>query len=92
MEHTNNHRGRAVNIPIGQNVRAERVRRGEKQEAVALILGVSQGAYSERERGEVPFSGPELFLLAQAFNLDVSTFFPSEVPALAARGHSHAAA
>jgi len=92
MEHTNSHPGRVVNIPIGQNVRAERVRRGEKQDSIARILGVSQAAYSGRERGEVPFSAPELFLLAQAFGVDVTTFFPSEAPALSRAVLSHTAA
>jgi transcriptional regulator with XRE-family HTH domain len=84
--------GRNVNLPIGQNVRAERVRRGEKQDSVARVLGISQASYSERERGEVPFTGTELFLIAVAFEIDVSTFFPSEVPALASEVLSHAAA
>ena len=80
MEHINTTAGRVVNVPVGQNVRAERVRRGEKQDAVAQIIGVAQSAYSERERGEVPFSAPELFLIARAFRIDVSTFFPSTIP------------
>lgn len=80
MEHITTPAGRGVNVPIGQNVRAERVRRGEKQDAVARILGVSQPAYSERERGAQPFSAPELFLIAHAFGIDVSTFFPSTIP------------
>lgn len=83
MEHTKTTAGRVVNAPVGQNIRAERVRRGEKQGDVAQLLGLSQPAYSERERGEVPFSAPELFLLARAFGLSVSTFFPSEAPVVA---------
>lgn len=86
MEHINIPAGRVVNVPVGQNVRAERVRRGEKQDAMAQILGVSQPAYSERERGEVPFSAPELFLMARAFGIDVSTFFPSTIPDVPAEG------
>ncbi|WP_419704952.1 helix-turn-helix domain-containing protein [Promicromonospora sp. NFX87] len=80
MEHITTPAIRGVNVPIGQNVRAERVRRGEKQDAVARILGVSQPAYSERERGAQPFSAPELFLIARAFRIDVSVFFPSTIP------------
>lgn len=84
--------GISANVPIGRNVRAERVRRGEKQAAVARVIGVSQTAYSERERGEVPFTGAELFVIAAAFGLEVAAFFPSEVPAIPVARLSHAVA
>lgn len=37
---------------VGRNIRAEMVRRGISQEAIAKLLGLSQAAVSTRLRGE----------------------------------------
>lgn len=61
---------------IAEEVRVARFRRRMHQEDVALLIGITQGPYARREKGEVAFTGPELVLLAIAFDVDVAEFFP----------------
>lgn len=54
---------------LGRNVRAEMVRRGVSQEALARRLGKSQAAISKRLRGEQPITVDEAVTIAD--HLDV---------------------
>jgi transcriptional regulator with XRE-family HTH domain len=53
----------------GANVRAEMVRRGISQTALASRLGMSQAAVSKRLRGETPFDINELAQIAAALDV-----------------------
>lgn len=60
----------AANLKISGEVRAWMARRGLKQVWLADVLGVGQSAVSKRLRGQLPFTAPELLLIASA--LDIS--------------------
>ena len=62
---------------IADSVRAERHRRRKTQGQTAAIIDLTQDSYARRERGEVPFSGPELLVLAEAFGIPAAEFYPS---------------
>jgi len=66
---------------IADRVRGVIAEKRLDQEAVASILGISRQSVSQRLRGKVAFTAPELFRLAVALSLPVWRFYP-EVPAL----------
>lgn len=54
------------------------------QQRIAETLGLSRTAVVERVQGRVPFTAPEVFALAAAFDVPVSRFFPDVVSERAA--------
>jgi len=61
--------------PVAANVRAEVARQDLSQQAVAELLGISQGAVSRRLAGRVDFSASELDTLARSMGIPVARFF-----------------
>lgn len=57
---------------LGRNVRAEMVRRGVSQDALARRLGKSQAAVSKRLRGESPISIDEAVTIARHLDVPLS--------------------
>jgi transcriptional regulator with XRE-family HTH domain len=55
---------------VAAAVRAELARRGLRQQAVALALGLSQPAISDRLRGRTPFTLDDLERLARLLDID----------------------
>ena len=49
------------------------------QARIAATLGISRTSVAERYSGRVPFTAPELFTLATAFDVDIARFFPERV-------------
>ena len=66
---------------VAANVRAELARRQLRQGEVAEHLGMTQRAVSRRVRGEVEWNGEQLRLLAQLFEIPVSTLLGEELSA-----------
>lgn len=64
----------------GANVKAEMVRRGLSQHAVAARLGLSQTAVSARLRGRTPFDINELVHVADLLGMTVDQLLV-DVPA-----------
>lgn len=60
----------AANLKVSAEVRAWLARRGLRQAWLAEVIGVSQSVVSKRLRGVLPFTAPELLLIASA--LDIS--------------------
>lgn len=52
-------------------------RKGWNQTQVAALFGKGQSTVSRRLRGEQPFEVPELYALAEAWGVPVTTFLPS---------------
>lgn len=61
---------RTANLKVSSEVRAWLARKGLRQIWLAELLGVGQSAVSKRLRGVLPFTAPELMMIANA--LDVS--------------------
>ncbi|MGO2943989.1 MAG: helix-turn-helix domain-containing protein [Brevibacterium aurantiacum] len=61
---------RSANLKVSSEVRAWLARRGFRQVWLSDLLGVGQSAISKRLRGVLPFTAPELMMIANA--LDVS--------------------
>lgn len=57
---------------LGRNIRAEMVRKGVSQEALAHRLQKSQAAVSKRLRGETPLSVDDLATIAQHLGVAMS--------------------
>lgn len=67
---------------IGQQIRDARTSRGRSQQALAIILGTTQSAVSEWERGEVDPGTATLGRIAEALNCDLTiALTPKPVPA-----------
>lgn len=58
---------------LGRNIKAEMVRLGISQDALALKLGKSQAAVSKRLRGEIPISVTEALTIANHLGVDIET-------------------
>ena len=56
-------------IDVGQ-VKILRQTLALTQGDMAVILGISKGSYSRRERGEYPFSAEELYFLSEMFSVE----------------------
>lgn len=64
-----------VRAQIGDNVRAELVRRRRSQDWLAEVLGLSQPQISKRLIGKIGFEARELVLTAKALDCSTSAFF-----------------
>lgn len=62
----------AVRKQIGKNVRAELVRQGLGQDALAEMLGISQPQISKRLAGSIGFEAAELVWVAEALRVPVA--------------------
>ena len=60
-----------ANLKVSAEVRAWMARRDLKQIWLAEILGIGQSAVSKRLRGALPFTAPELLLIATALELSL---------------------
>lgn len=69
-----------IRSEIATRVHALRVKRGLTQEELAKALGLSQGRYSQIERGQGSFSAEQFLELLRVFNVPVSHFTPDKVP------------
>lgn len=49
------------------NVKGYRASLGKTQEQMAVYLGISRQAYSEKERGNIPFNDKEKIMLKKLF-------------------------
>lgn len=65
---------------IGNQVQKIRKKRKVSQAKAAKVIEVSQGAYSNRETGSVPFSAEELQALAKLYDVPVEAFYGKELP------------
>lgn len=61
---------------IGARVRGIAAESGRSQQAVADILGIDRKSVGARMQGKVAFTGPELLLLSQAWDVPISRFYP----------------
>lgn len=65
---------------VAENVRALMARTRTKQQALAVALGMTQGAVSKKVNGDRPFTLDEVEAVAEHFGVPVTTFFePSNV-------------
>lgn len=64
---------------IAAKVRGVAAEKRLTQAAMAGALGLSRASIVERINGRVPFTGAELFTLAQATTTPISRFFPEVV-------------
>lgn len=64
-----------VRARIGDNVRAELVRRRRSQDWLAEVLGVSQPQISKRLSGVIGFEARELVMTANALGCSTTAFF-----------------
>jgi transcriptional regulator with XRE-family HTH domain len=68
-------------LTIGEQLRAARTSRGRSQQALATLLGTTQSAISEWERGEVDPGTATLGRIAEALNCELAiTIVPRPVP------------
>lgn len=58
---------------VGRNVRAEMIRRGRTQDALASRLGLSQAAVSKRLNGRTPWDVNELAAIAALLEVPLAT-------------------
>ncbi|AZL07539.1 helix-turn-helix domain-containing protein [Brevibacterium aurantiacum] len=63
---------RTANLKVSSEVRAWLARRGLKQLWLAELLGVGQSAVSKRLRGALPFTAPELMMIANALDISLA--------------------
>lgn len=61
---------------VAAEVRASAARHEYTQEMVGELLGLKQSAISRRYKGQVPFDVDELELLAKAWDVPITEFFP----------------
>lgn len=64
---------------IANKVRGIAAEKRFTQERIAAILGLARSSVSQRYSGATPFTAPELYILATAFDIDISRFFPERV-------------
>lgn len=62
---------RAANLKISAEVRAWMARLEVRQSWLGDVLGLSQSVVSKRLRGLLPFTGPELLLIASAMSISL---------------------
>lgn len=60
---------------VSENVRALMARTRTKQQALAVALGMTQGAVSKKVNGDRPFTLDELELVADYFGVPVQSLF-----------------
>ncbi|AZT95297.1 helix-turn-helix domain-containing protein [Brevibacterium aurantiacum] len=63
---------RSANLKVSSEVRAWLARRGLRQIWLADLLGVGQSAVSKRLRGALPFTAPELMMIANALEISLA--------------------
>ena len=73
-----------VRRQIGQNVKAEMIRAGKGQDALAELLGVSQPQISKRFAGTIGFEAAELVRIAADLHIPVARLVEIATPAVAA--------
>ncbi|WP_243063236.1 helix-turn-helix domain-containing protein [Humibacter sp. RRB41] len=62
---------------IADRVRGIAAEKRKDQKAVAAVLEISRQSVNQRFLGRIPFTGPELLRLADAWDVDVARFFPA---------------
>lgn len=73
-----------VRRQIGQNVKAEMIRAGRGQDALAELLGVTQPQISKRLAGTIGFEAAELVRIAAELNIPASRLVEVGPPAATA--------
>ncbi len=63
---------------IADKVRGVAQEKRSTQEEIASLLGISRQSVSERYRGRVPFTGPELATLSSAWSVPIARLYPDE--------------
>lgn len=66
----------SVNVALGAKVRGIAAECGSSQQAVALLLGIDRKSVGARMQGRIPFTGPELMTLSQAWDIPISRLYP----------------
>ena len=61
---------------IADKVRGVAAEKRFTQARIADTLGIARSSVAERINGRVPFSAPELFVLAGAMSVSIVRFFP----------------
>lgn len=69
-----------VRRQIGQNVKAEMIRAGRGQDALAELLGVTQPQISKRLAGSIGFEAAELVRIAAEFNIPAARLVEVAAP------------
>jgi len=64
---------------IADKVRGIAAEKRSSQQNTADILGISRTSVVERMNGRIPFTATEILLLATAWQVPVSRFFPREI-------------
>ena len=67
----------AFNKLLGYNIAAARGKKGWAQQHLADAIGVTQSAWSRKERGESSLTVYDLMMCAKALNLPVTRLIPS---------------
>lgn len=68
-------------------LRSYRVAKGLRQADMAEQIGVDRSTYVRKERGSIPISTEEWFLLSAALGKDVSLFFVGQGPPVRTERH-----
>lgn len=69
----------ALNGSVAAEVRSWMARRGAKQVDVANALGLSQSGVSHRLRGRVPFTVPELMMVAGLLDVTLADLLGPDI-------------
>ncbi|WP_402465672.1 helix-turn-helix domain-containing protein [Isoptericola aurantiacus] len=73
-----------IDQAIGDEVRAARHRRRQRQADLARLLDITPMTFSRKETGKVPFTARELSVIAETLHLPVADLYPNHVPTPAA--------
>jgi transcriptional regulator with XRE-family HTH domain len=60
---------------VSENVRALMARTRTRQQALALVLGMTQGAVSKKVNGDRPFTLDEVEIVARHFGVPIASLF-----------------
>lgn len=64
---------------IADKVRGVAAEKRFTQQRIAEVLGIARTTLTERIQGRVPFSAPEIYALANAFDVPLARLFPEDV-------------
>lgn len=68
---------------IANHVRGVAAEKRFTQQHIASELKIARSSVNQRFTGAVPFTAPELFILARAMNVPVTRFFPEPAHVMA---------